>query len=80
MGQAGLVRVGKGKVDFTFIVFYMPPRPKRATERETYGKIVTSVITWMKDEMAKLPSRTTPILLGDLYDDFGIQMTGEKRL
>ena len=80
MGRGGLVRIVRGLFDVAVIVLYFPMKVREMStnikEYAQYRSHVTALVSWLRRELALLPSRCMPFILMDNNDGFGLQKCG----
>lgn len=75
-GRAGMIRLKSYRFDIAIYCAYMPPYlPGRRGQQAL--RTTKMILEWISGHMQKLPSRTTPILLGDFNSDLKLDPNRE---
>eukprot|EP00959_Pyramimonas_sp_CCMP1952_P394064 8256838-Pyramimonas_sp.AAC.1 len=77
-GRCLAVRVKRGRCDLCAVSLYFPPKPSSLQQRAQYLRTVKALCAWLRDVLASLPLRTTPIVYCDANDGIGIAVGGSS--
>lgn len=81
-GRAGALHTRTCACDYLFLVYYFPPKPRRASRAvwKHYNDTVQRIADFIAGVLQHLPSRVTEFIGGDTNDTFGHAGEGDRQV
>ena len=78
MSRVAIMRYKNGRENIALLGTYFPPRPTGAVQQKEYWRVCDLMLSWIREQTQRLPSRCMLLSYGDINDDLGLCKQGSN--